>query len=61
MNTDNMFISGETLDYGPCAFMDEYDAMTKEEQQKLIADMLTPNDVDSDNDIEVDEEKEMND
>ena len=43
------------------AFMDEYDAMTKEEQQKLIADMLTPNDVDSDNDIEVDEEKEMND
>ena len=22
MNTDNMAISGETLDYGPCAFMD---------------------------------------
>ncbi|WP_133136931.1 protein adenylyltransferase SelO [Legionella rowbothamii] len=25
MNTDNMAISGETLDYGPCAFMDEFD------------------------------------
>jgi uncharacterized protein YdiU (UPF0061 family) len=25
MNTDNMSISGETLDYGPCAFLDEYD------------------------------------
>ena len=24
MNTDNMAISGETIDYGPCAFMDEY-------------------------------------
>ena len=24
MNTDNMTISGETLDYGPCAFMDTY-------------------------------------
>jgi uncharacterized protein YdiU (UPF0061 family) len=22
MNTDNMTISGETIDYGPCAFMD---------------------------------------
>jgi uncharacterized protein YdiU (UPF0061 family) len=26
MNTDNMTISGETIDYGPCAFMDGYDA-----------------------------------
>lgn len=26
MNTDNMTISGETIDYGPCAFIDEYDA-----------------------------------
>ncbi|TGD71752.1 YdiU family protein [Mangrovimicrobium sediminis] len=26
MNTDNMLICGETIDYGPCAFMDEYDA-----------------------------------
>tara|TARA_B110000459_G_C16624287_1_gene504026 strand:+ start:6573 stop:8021 length:1449 start_codon:yes stop_codon:yes gene_type:complete len=26
MNTDNTSISGETLDYGPCAFMDEYKA-----------------------------------
>ncbi|MGH1578840.1 protein adenylyltransferase SelO [Planktotalea sp.] len=25
MNTDNMTISGETIDYGPCAFVDEYD------------------------------------
>ncbi len=28
MNTDNMAISGETLDYGPCAFMDQYDPST---------------------------------
>jgi len=26
MNTDNMAISGETIDYGPCAFLDRYDA-----------------------------------
>ena len=26
MNTDNMTISGETIDYGPCAFIDSYDA-----------------------------------
>ncbi|MEC4727507.1 YdiU family protein [Shewanella sp. D64] len=26
MNTDNMAISGETIDYGPCAFMDNYGA-----------------------------------
>jgi serine/tyrosine/threonine adenylyltransferase len=25
MNTDNMTISGETIDYGPCAFIDRYD------------------------------------
>ena len=25
MNTDNMSVSGETIDYGPCAFLDEYD------------------------------------
>ena len=25
MNTDNMTISGETIDYGPCAFMDSFD------------------------------------
>ncbi len=25
MNTDNMLVGGETIDYGPCAFMDEYD------------------------------------
>ncbi len=25
MNTDNCAVSGETIDYGPCAFMDEYD------------------------------------
>ena len=28
MNTDNMAISGETIDYGPCAFMDVYDPAT---------------------------------
>ena len=28
MNTDNMAISGETIDYGPCAFMDVYDPDT---------------------------------
>ena len=26
MNTDNMLLSGETIDYGPCAFMDAYDS-----------------------------------
>ncbi len=25
MNTDNMTVSGETIDYGPCAFMDSFD------------------------------------
>ena len=28
MNTDNMALSGETIDYGPCAFMDAYDPKT---------------------------------
>jgi len=28
MNTDNMAISGETIDYGPCAFMDRYHPAT---------------------------------
>jgi len=28
MNTDNMSISGETIDYGPCAFMNVYDPKT---------------------------------
>jgi len=28
MNTDNMTISGETIDYGPCAFMEAYDPNT---------------------------------
>ena len=28
MNTDNMSLSGETIDYGPCAFMDTYDPKT---------------------------------
>jgi uncharacterized protein YdiU (UPF0061 family) len=26
MNTDNMAVSGETIDFGPCAFLDAYDA-----------------------------------
>ncbi|WP_437825777.1 protein adenylyltransferase SelO [Sorangium sp. So ce1153] len=29
MNTDNTSISGETIDYGPCAFLDEYDPEKK--------------------------------
>ncbi len=28
MNTDNMSVAGETIDYGPCAFMDGYDPGT---------------------------------
>ena len=28
MNTDNMTLSGETIDYGPCAFIDRYDPAT---------------------------------
>ena len=28
MNTDNTSISGETIDYGPCAFINNYDPMT---------------------------------
>lgn len=28
MNTDNMAISGETIDFGPCAFMEAYDSRT---------------------------------
>ncbi len=28
MNTDNVALSGETIDYGPCAFMDRYDPNT---------------------------------
>ncbi len=28
MNTDNMTLSGETIDYGPCAFLDTYDPAT---------------------------------
>ena len=28
MNTDNMSIAGETIDYGPCAFMDQFDPKT---------------------------------
>lgn len=27
MNTDNTFVSGETLDFGPCAFMEEFDPL----------------------------------
>lgn len=29
MNTDNMAISGESIDFGPCAFMEAYDPATK--------------------------------
>ena len=29
LNTDNVAISGESIDYGPCAFLDSYDPKTK--------------------------------
>ena len=29
LNTDNVAISGESIDYGPCAFLDSYDSKTK--------------------------------
>ncbi|TXM97327.1 YdiU family protein [Methylobacterium sp. WL103] len=29
MNTDNMSVAGETIDYGPCAFLDAYDPRTR--------------------------------
>ena len=29
MNTDNMLLSGQTIDYGPCAFVDGYKADAK--------------------------------
>lgn len=29
MNTDNISLSGETIDYGPCAFMDDFDPLKK--------------------------------
>ena len=29
MNTDNVLLSGETIDYGPCAFMDHFDPATR--------------------------------
>lgn len=53
MNTDNMTISGETIDYGPCAYMDTYDPSTVfssidingrysyENQQKILTWNLT--------------------
>ena len=28
MNTDNTSVAGETIDFGPCAFMDSYDPQT---------------------------------
>lgn len=40
MNTDNMLLSGETIDYGPCAFMDNYHPRTcfsSIDQQKRYA------------------------
>ena len=41
MNTDNMTISGETIDYGPCAFMDAYDLKPFLVQLMNTDDMLT--------------------
>ena len=40
MNTDNMTISGETIDYGPCAFMDTYDPATSLAPLTMRAAML---------------------
>jgi len=41
MNTDNCSISGETIDYGPCAFMDSYDPIkTKNLQLKNAMEFL---------------------
>ena len=40
MNTDNMSISGETIDYGPCAFMDTYDPKLYLAQLIKWVDML---------------------
>jgi uncharacterized protein YdiU (UPF0061 family) len=41
MNTDNMSISGETIDYGPCAFMDAYDPQRCSAPSTGWADMPT--------------------
>jgi serine/tyrosine/threonine adenylyltransferase len=41
MNTDNMALSGETIDYGPCAFMDTYDPATSSAPLTPRAAMLT--------------------
>jgi len=40
MNTDNMAISGETIDYGPCAFMDHYDPKNEDTAIKLATDLI---------------------
>jgi hypothetical protein len=42
MNTDNMTISGETIDYGPCAFMEAYDPATVFSSSTTAAAMPTP-------------------
>ena len=39
MNTDNMTVSGETIDYGPCAFMDNYDPKLSLAQSIKLVDM----------------------
>ena len=39
MNTDNMTISGETIDYGPCAFMDQYHPKTVFSSIDKLGDM----------------------
>ncbi|MGB3146481.1 MAG: YdiU family protein [Paracoccaceae bacterium] len=46
MNTDNMAVSGETIDYGPCAFMDGYDpkkVFSSIDQQGRYAYINQPN------------------
>ena len=42
MNTDNMSVASETIDYGPCAFMDAYNPATVFSSIDHRAAMLTP-------------------
>ena len=43
MNTDNVSISGETIDYGPCAFMDTYGSYSLRNSHKNIIEQLFTN------------------
>ena len=41
MNTDNTTISGETIDYGPCAFMNQYNPDTVYSYIDIKVDIVT--------------------